>query len=74
MTVFNANAFSQLVVVAGDALTKRLTQILQVLVLSIETEKDDEVREAVEDARRRLFESVDEDEGLATLMALLLEW
>ncbi|KAG8904625.1 translational activator of GCN4 [Tulasnella sp. 403] len=74
MTVFNANAFGQLVVVAGDALPKRLNQVLQPLAQSVETEKDDEVRDAVMDALSKLLEAVVDEEGLATLMEILLEW
>ena len=74
MTAFNARALSQLVVVAGDALSKRLNQILQAIVLSMETEKDEEVKEAVEEASRQLLESISDDEGLNTLMSILLDW
>lgn len=74
ITAFNASALAQLVVVAGDALSKRLGQILNALVQSIETEEDEEVKEAVQEAVRRLFESVEDDDGLNNLMTLLLEW
>ncbi|KAG8955662.1 translational activator of GCN4 [Tulasnella sp. 424] len=74
ITAFNASALAQLVVVAGDALSKRLGQILNALVQSIETEEDEEVKEAVQEAVRRLFESVEDDDGLDNLMTLLLEW
>lgn len=74
VTAFNARALAQLVVVAGDALSKRLSQILSALVQSIETEEDEEVKEAVQEAVRKLFESVEDDDGLDNLMTLLLEW
>ncbi|KAG8875312.1 translational activator of GCN4 [Tulasnella sp. 331] len=74
ITAFNARALSQLVVVAGNALSKRLNQILQAIAHSMETEKDEEVQEAVSEAAQNLLESVADAEGLNTLMLILLEW
>ncbi|KAG8988091.1 translational activator of GCN4, partial [Tulasnella sp. 427] len=74
ITAFNARALAQLVVVAGDALSKRLGQILNSLVQSIETEEDEDVKDAVQEAIRRLFESVEDEDGIDSLMTLLLEW
>lgn len=74
MTAFNAQALSQLVVVAGEALSKRLNQILQAIVHSMETEQDEEVREAVGEAARSILESVADDDGLNNLMSILLDW
>lgn len=74
MTAFNARALGQLVVVAGDALSKRLNQILQALARSMETEKDEDVNEAVAEATENLLQSVEDAEGLNTLMLTLLGW
>ncbi|KAG9005891.1 translational activator of GCN4 [Tulasnella sp. JGI-2019a] len=74
ITAFNARALSQLVVVAGSALSKRLSQILQAIAQSMETEQDEEVQEAVQEAAQNLLESVGDAEGLNTLMLILLGW
>lgn len=74
MTAFNANALASLVTVAGSALSKRLTQLLNGLVASLETEKDEEIVEAVQGALVALLGSIDDMEGLHSLMMLLLGW
>ncbi|KAG8916956.1 translational activator of GCN4 [Tulasnella sp. 418] len=74
ITVFNANALCQLVTVAGDALSKRLTQILNPLVRCIESDTDDDIKEAVNETIRALLGSISDAEGLNTLMLLLLGW
>lgn len=74
MTVFNARALGSLVTVAGNALSKRLTIILTALVKVIEDEKDEELRSAVDEALRALFGSINDPEGLNTLMMLLMGW
>lgn len=74
MTVFNANALASLVTVAGSALSKRLTPVVTGLVVSLETEKDPETLEAVQDAMVALAGSIDDVEGLHSLMMLLLGW
>lgn len=76
MTVFNARALASLVTVAGNALSKRLTTILNAIVKVLEGSPtpDDELREAVDEALRALLESVSDTEGLNTLMLLLLGW
>ncbi|KAH9485783.1 eIF-2-alpha kinase activator gcn1 [Psilocybe cubensis] len=74
MTVFNARALASLVTVAGNALSKRLTTILNALVKVSEDDIEDELREAVGEATEALFSSVNDAEGLNTVMMLLIGW
>jgi hypothetical protein len=74
MTVFNARALASLVTVAGNALNKRLTSILNPLVKVSEGDIDGELRTAVSEALRALLSSINDPEGLNTLMLLLLGW
>lgn len=79
MTVFNARALASLVTVAGDALSKRLSVILKALVTVSEGFKakpgqDEELKEAVDEALKALLSSIDDSEGLHTLMMVLLGW
>ncbi|KIJ51382.1 hypothetical protein M422DRAFT_43931 [Sphaerobolus stellatus SS14] len=74
ITSFNAKALASLVTVAGDALNKRLTNILDALVSSLEVEKDEELKDDINDAVRALLASIPDETGLNTLMLLLLGW
>ncbi|KAI0060576.1 ARM repeat-containing protein [Artomyces pyxidatus] len=76
MSVFNARALASLVTVAGSALSKRLTIILSALVKVTETmdPSDEELKTAVDDATEALLSSINDAEGLNTLMLLLLGW
>jgi hypothetical protein len=76
MTVFNAKALASLVTVAGNALSRRLTVILGALVkvLEEESEGEGELRDAVDEAIHASLESIDDAEGLNTLMLTLLGW
>ena len=74
MTAFNARALATLVAVAGSALSRRLTVILNTLVKEQQSTVDEELRSAIEEAIRALFSSVSDLEGLNTLMLLLLDW
>ncbi|KAI0316101.1 ARM repeat-containing protein [Amylostereum chailletii] len=77
MTVFNARALASLVTVAGNALSKRLTVILTALVKvseGLREEPNEELQEAVDEALRALMVSINDAEGLNTLMLLLLGW
>lgn len=74
MSVFNARALAALVTVADTALSRRLTPILNTLVRVVEEDEDEELLEAVNEAIRALFQSIDDLEGLNTLMLTLLEW
>ncbi|KAF8959922.1 armadillo-type protein [Flammula alnicola] len=74
MTVFNARALASLVTVAGNSLSRRLTVILNSLVKVSEDDIDEELREAVDEAVRALFSSVNDAEGLNTVMMVLIGW
>ena len=77
MSAFNARALASLVSVAGAALSRRLTVILNALVKmheGKEVQEDDELKEAVDEAIRSSMSSISDAEGLNTLMLLLLEW
>lgn len=74
MTIFNARALASLVTVAGNALSRRLTVILNSLVKVSEDEIEDELRSAVDEAVNALFSSIDDAEGLNTVMMLLIGW
>jgi hypothetical protein len=77
MTVFNAHALASLVTVAGTALSKRLTVILNPLVKELENlerTEDEELKSALNEATEALLASISDLEGLNTLMLLLLGW
>lgn len=74
MTPFGARALASLVTVAGDALSKRLSVILGALVRVFEEDKDEELLGALDEALRALLGSIQDAEGLNTLMLLLLGW
>jgi hypothetical protein len=74
MSAFNARALATLVSVAGEALSKRLTAILNALVKTTETETDEDILAAVDEALRAVLGSIDDEEGLNTLMLTLLGW
>jgi hypothetical protein len=74
VTVFNVRALASLVTVAGNALNKRLTAILNALVQVKEDESDDELQSAVGEAHRAIFTSISDIEGLNILMMILIEW
>lgn len=75
MTTFNARALATLVAVAGAALSKRLTVILNSLVKELEAPNDDEeLKEALDEALRALLGSISDAEGLNTLMMVLIGW
>ncbi|KAI6117782.1 armadillo-type protein [Pisolithus croceorrhizus] len=74
MTTFNARALASLVTVAGNALSKRLTVILNALVKVFEEDNDEELLGAIDETLRALLGSIEDPEGLNTLMLLLLGW
>ncbi|KAF8131842.1 armadillo-type protein [Boletus edulis] len=74
MTVFNARALASLVTVAGNALSKRLIVILNALIKVLEEDEDEELLAALDEALRALLRSIEDPEGLNTLMLLLLGW
>jgi hypothetical protein len=74
MSLFNARALATLVTVAGSALSRRLTVVLTALVKEQESRLNDELRDAVKEAVDALLRSIGDEEGLNTLMLLLLGW
>jgi hypothetical protein len=74
MTVFNARALASLVTVAGNALSRRLTVILSALVKVLEDENEEELKSAIDEALRALLTSINDPEGLNTLMMILIGW
>jgi hypothetical protein len=74
MTVFNCYALASLVKVAGNALSKRLTQVLGALIVFSESGNEPELEEALGGTIKTILGSISDAEGLNTLMMLLLEW
>lgn len=77
MTIFNAQALAALVTVAGTALSRRLTAMLNALAKmreGPEVREQEELQEAIIDATRALLASICDAEGLNTLMLILLGW
>jgi hypothetical protein len=73
ITPFNAKALASLSRVAGGALTRRLTTILNNLMDNVVSCQDDALREELTKAFDAVLLSVDEHDGLNTAMAVLLE-
>ncbi|KIY43656.1 translational activator GCN1 [Fistulina hepatica ATCC 64428] len=74
MTIFNARALASLIAVAGEALSRRITTIINALVKVLESDPEEKLREAATEALRTLFQSIDDAEGLNTVMMILLGW
>ncbi|OAD81494.1 hypothetical protein PHYBLDRAFT_129715 [Phycomyces blakesleeanus NRRL 1555(-)] len=74
ITAFNARALGSLVTVAGSALNRRLTTILSALVESRMVEEDEEVLEQLTITTNTLMMSIEDEEGLDTLMTTLQEY
>lgn len=77
MTVFNARALAALVTVAGTALSRRLTVILNALAKmreGPEVQERGDLKDSINEATRALLASICDSEGLNTLMLLLLGW
>ncbi|KAF8057458.1 armadillo-type protein [Lyophyllum atratum] len=74
VTLLNARALTALAAVAGNALSKRLTVILNSLVKTWEDEQGEELRDVLDETIRSLFVSVGDAEGPTTLMMVLLGW
>ncbi|CAG8528557.1 17533_t:CDS:10, partial [Acaulospora morrowiae] len=70
---FNARALASLVTVAGAALNKRLTSILTALMTSLGMESDENTIAELKETERALLLSIDNAEGLQTLMMMLFE-
>ncbi|CAO3631190.1 unnamed protein product [Mucor hiemalis] len=74
ISAFNARALASLVTVAGPALNKRLTAILEALVESRMIEEDEETIEALKATTEAFLLSVDDEDGLHTLTVALMEY
>lgn len=72
ISVFNANAIASLASVAGSTITRRLKYIIEALMDSIVVCRDDKCRKALETALDEVLLSVDEFDGLNTMMSLML--
>jgi hypothetical protein len=74
ISAFNARALGSLISVAGGALSRRLAQLLTPIAKALETEKDEEILAEIRDTMRTLMQSVEDQEGIHSLMMILLGW
>ncbi|RUS19023.1 armadillo-type protein [Endogone sp. FLAS-F59071] len=74
ISAFNARALASLVTVAGAALNRRLTTIMGALMESLNRTTDPDTSEQLRETTRALLLSIDNADGLHTLMAMLLEF
>ncbi|KAL8708395.1 MAG: hypothetical protein Q9220_006685 [cf. Caloplaca sp. 1 TL-2023] len=72
VTSFNAKAIASLAEVAGAAMTRRLPVILNTLIDSIVSCKDDDLRAEIATSFDTILRSVDEFDGLNTAMSTML--
>lgn len=73
ITAFNARALAALVRVAGSALGRRLTNIVDALQMAIKTEKDEETLVSLDEALDAVFASVvDHESGLGSIQMHML--
>ncbi|KAI5477515.1 translational activator [Pseudohyphozyma bogoriensis] len=74
ITAFNARALASLVRVAGSALGRRLTNIVDALQNAVETEKDEDTVEQLDEALTAVLGAVEDHEsGLGSLQMHMLE-
>ena len=74
VTNFNLRALGSLVNVAGPALNKRVGIITSTLVTVLEDENNQEIVAETNNCLGTVFRSIEDLEGLNTLMLLLLGW
>lgn len=72
ISAFNANAMAELATVAGAAMTRRLPNILNSLMDNIVACKDEELKSELSSAFDTIMLSVDEFDGLNTMMSVML--
>ena len=72
MSSFNAKAIASLSEVAGPAMTRRLPAILNAIMDNIIISKDETLRSDLEDSFDAIMLSVDESDGLSTIMTVML--
>ncbi|KAI0842344.1 translational activator GCN1 [Hypoxylon sp. FL0890] len=73
ISAFNARALASLSRVAGPAMNRRLPNIINSLMDSIVSTKDEELRAELENAFDTVIQSIDEYDGLNTVMNVLLQ-
>ncbi|KAI5304344.1 translational activator of GCN4, partial [Ascosphaera pollenicola] len=71
ITAFNANALASLAEVAGSAMNRRLPTILNALMDSILEVNDEEEKEEIINAFDSIMASIDEYDGLSTIMSVI---
>ena len=72
ISTFNARALASLASVAGSSMTRRLSNILNSLLDNIVSCKDEDRREALDTAFDAVILSMDEFDGLNSLMSVML--
>ena len=72
ISAFNAKSLASLVRVAGEALNKRLAQVLDALQRDVDKQPDEAIKTELENAIRSVLESVSDADGLHQLMLHLL--
>lgn len=73
ITAFNARALAALVRVAGAALGRRLTNIVDALQSALKSEKDDDTRDEIDEALNAVLAAVEDHEsGLGSLLMHML--
>lgn len=71
ITAFNANALASLAEVAGSAMNRRMPNILNSLMDSILDTTDEEEKEEITNAFDSILASIDEYDGLSTVMSVM---
>ncbi|CAO1631779.1 unnamed protein product [Parajaminaea phylloscopi] len=74
ITAFNARALADLVGVAGNAINRRISTIVNALSIALESEKDEETHEALEESIESVLTAVTSFDALHQLMMFLLSW
>ncbi|KAI0813480.1 armadillo-type protein [Xylaria sp. FL0064] len=73
ISAFNAKALASLSRVAGTAMNRRLPNIINSLMDNIIDTKDEELRTELEESMDTVIQSIDEYDGLNTVMNVLLQ-
>ncbi|KAI1372611.1 translational activator GCN1 [Hypoxylon crocopeplum] len=73
ISAFNAKALASLSRVAGPAMNRRLPNIINSLMENIVNTKDEELRVDLEESFDTVIQSIDEYDGLNTVMNVLLQ-
>ncbi|KAI1800103.1 ARM repeat-containing protein [Daldinia bambusicola] len=73
ISTFNAKALASLSRVAGTAMNRRLPNIINSLMDNIVNAKDEELRTELEESFDTVIQSIDEYDGLNTVMNVLLQ-